>query len=150
MASPSQREAPSRSPSHNQAISAPQIGTVALNTDISAVLSASAETAYSRKGSAELTTPTPAIAAPCVRQAAPWPLSSISGTSSSAAPATRTKARATGPNSAAPRRMNRKLAPQMAASSKRSSVSRRVMCRLVRPRRHWRLAGPQRHPGPAG
>ena len=65
IAIPSQRSRPSLSPSHSQASSAVQIGAVALNTAISAVLKTSAATRNSTKGSAEFTMPTTAITRQC-------------------------------------------------------------------------------------
>ena len=61
MAKPSSRSRVGFSPSQAQATNAPQIGAVALKTDISAALNTSAAVVNNRKGNAEFSVPTTAM-----------------------------------------------------------------------------------------
>ena len=127
MARPNAREAVSLSFSHSHAISAPNSGVVALNIDDSPPVIASTARPKQTNGTAELVMPTSRIGFQCTRRAPSWPRQASSGSRNAAAPATRTKASATGPNSAAPMRMNKNDAPQIAASVT-SSARRQPSC----------------------
>ena len=114
-ARPSQRSRLMRSPSHSQATSAPNSGTVAFRIDVSPVAMCMTAQENKANGMAELTTPASKMGRQCWRSAGHCPWRSSTGHSSAVASATRRPAVAMGPNSAAPMRMKRKEAPHKEA-----------------------------------
>ena len=120
MTSPTMRQAVGLSFSQAQAISAPNIGTVAFRMDDSPVLMDSSAKAMQANGMPELSRPTTKVRRQCLRSSGSRPRSHTSGSRNSAAIATRTAAVGSAPNSTAPMRMNRNDEPQMAASSTKS------------------------------
>ena len=110
-------------------------GVAALKMADSPALMASSATPYSTKGSAELTTPSHAMARQWARSAAPWPCHSNTGNRNIAAPRQRSAASAIGPNSGTLRRINRNDAPHSAANASNSERSRVLKSSSVEPPR---------------
>jgi len=123
---PRMRERSGRSLNQAQATSAPNIGTVALITAASPLLSVSRPKAKKAKGRPEFRMPMPSAGFQCCLNAGHWPRRNSSGSRNSIAIATRTAAVGSAPNSAAPMRMNRKEAPHSAPSSTRSGSQARL------------------------
>ena len=119
-ASPAQRSRLMRSPSHSQATSAPNSGTVALRIDVSPVAMCITAQANSANGIAELMSPANSTGRQWRRSAGHSPRCSRKGQRNRAAISTRSPAMGSGPNSAAPRRMKRNDAPHKLDSNTNS------------------------------
>src|SRR5512133_1152034 len=105
-----------RSLSQSQAIMAPNKGTVAFRMADKPVLMARSANEKQANGMAELSTPTKKTFFQCLANWGQSPRHNSSGPKNRAAMDTRRPAVGMAPNSWAPRRMNRKDEPQMAAS----------------------------------
>ena len=114
------RAGPGRSLSQTQAMMAPNRGTVALRMPDRPVLIEVTAYANNTKGKAELSMPMNNTGTALRRNESDCPLNHNTGISTSAPITTRTPAVAMNPNSAPPRRMNRKDEPQMAARARYS------------------------------
>src|SRR3990167_6037461 len=122
MNSPNTREALSLSFSQAQAISAPNIGTVAFRMAASPVLMDSSANEKQANGMPELSRPIKNVRRQCFLSSGSKPRSHTMGSRNAAAMATRTAAVGSGPNSSVPMRMNRNEAPQMAPSKTKSTT----------------------------
>src|SRR6188768_2868819 len=119
---PRMREALGLSLSHSQAISAPNIGTVALRMADSPVVMDSSANEKQANGMPELRMPMKKIFFQFFFKSGSKPRSHTMGNRKSAAIPTRTAAVGSGPNSTVLMRMKRKDEPQIAASMMKSAA----------------------------